>query len=98
MKFTIDPKTGAYSDPHIISVSDPITEFDDKLFELYTKKGLASGNKCDDQAVLTPEVFPIGLECQEGEDSDVADVIISINDDMNALYVSKASVQLFRRL
>lgn len=85
MKFTIDQKTGAYSDPHIISVSDPITEFDDKLFELYTKKGLASGNKCDDQAVLTPGSISNWTGMSEGEDSDVADVIISINDDMNAL-------------
>ena len=91
MKFTIDPKTEAYSDPHIISVSDPITEFDDKLFDLYTKKGLASGNKCDDQAVLTPGSISkwTGMssssENDDKENSDIADVVISINDDMNAM-------------
>jgi hypothetical protein len=85
LKFNIDSKSGAYSDPHLISVSEPITEYDSKLFELYAKKGLASGNKCDDEAVLTPGSISRWTGMTQNEDSDVADVIISINDDMTAL-------------
>ena len=89
MKFTVDPKTDAYSDPHIISVSDPITEFDGKLFDLYAQKGLASGKKCDDQAVLTPGSISRWTGMPKGgatdENSDIADVIISVNDDLNAM-------------
>lgn len=85
MKFNIDAKTGAYSDPHLISVSEPITVFDSKLFDLYVKKGLATGNKCDDEAVLTPGSISHWTGISQNEDSDIADVIISINDDMTAL-------------
>lgn len=85
LKFNINSETGEYTDPHIISVSEPITEFDDKLFELYAKKGLSSGQKCDDQAVLTPGSISNWTGMGEEEGSDVADVIISVNDDMNVL-------------
>ena len=85
LKFNIDAKSGAYSDPHLISVSEPVTEFDNKLFELYAKKGLANGEKCDDEAVLTPGSISHWTGLTQNEDSDIADVIISINDDMTAL-------------
>lgn len=85
MKFNIDIKTGAYTDPHLISVSEPITEFDNELFNLYSKKGLSNGEKCDDQAVLTPGSISHWTGMTQAEDSDIADVIISINDDMTAL-------------
>lgn len=85
MKFNIDAKTGAYTDPHLISVSEPITEFDKELFDIYSRKGLSNGDKCDDEAVLTPGSISRWTGMAQGEDSDIADVIISINDDMNAL-------------
>lgn len=85
MKFNVDPKSGLYSDPHIISVSDPITDFDEKLFELYSKRGMSTGDKCDDQAVLTPGSISQWTGMTNDENSDIADVVISINDDMNSV-------------
>lgn len=85
LKFNIDTKTGEYTDPHIISVSEPITEFDRMLFELYAKKGLGNGEKCDDEAVLTPGSISQWTGMTADENSDIADVIISINDDMSAM-------------
>ena len=94
LKFNIDAKSGAYSDPHIISVSEPITDFDEKLFNLYAKKGMSSGNKCDDQAVLTPGSISHWTGMSSDEDSDIADVVISINDDMNVLLKIKGFGQV----
>ena len=85
LKFNINSKTGEYTDPHLISVSEPITEFDDKLFELYAKKGLSNGDKCDDEAVLTPGSISRWTGMTQDGNSDIADVIISINDDMTAM-------------
>lgn len=80
MKFKINESTGFYSDPRIIFVSSPITEFDDLLFGFHAAKGLSSGNKCDDNGILTP-----GSISNWSRDSDIADVIISVNDDVNIL-------------
>lgn len=80
MKFDINEKTGEYYDPRILYVSDPITKFDERLFALYTKKGLGSGNSCDDRTVLTP-----GSISNWNPAEDLIDVVISINDDVNAV-------------
>lgn len=85
LRFNVHSKSDEYSDPHIISVSEPIVDFDERLFELYTKKGMSSGDKCDDQAVLTPGSISNWTGMTKDENSDVADIVISINDDMNAV-------------
>lgn len=83
LRFEIDTKAGgAYTKPRIIYASEPITRFDDEIFNLYVKRGFASGSKCDDRAVLTPGSITRWTGMDGG---DVADVIISVNDDINVL-------------
>lgn len=82
MRFEVDSKSGAYSKPRIIYASEPITRFDDQIFQKYLNRGLGNGDKCDDRAVLTPGSIShwTGME-----DGDRADVIISVNDDLNVM-------------
>ena len=81
LRFEIDAQ-GAYTKPRIIYASEPITRLDDQIFQLYAERGLASGEKCDDRAVLTPGSISkwTGMNAD-----DVTDVVISVNDDMNVL-------------
>lgn len=97
LKFNINSISGEYTDPHVISVSDPITEYDDKLFELYSKKGLSNGDKCDDEAVLTPGSISNWTGMGDDLESDVANVVISVNDDMNAMLKIKGFGQAVQK-
>lgn len=82
MRFDVDSKSGAYSKPRIIYASEPITRFDDAIFQKYLDRGLGNGNKCDDRAVLTPGSISQWTGMESG---DQADVIISVNDDLNVM-------------
>lgn len=82
LKFKIDPNTAEYSNPKKISFSSAITKFDKALFDLYAKKRPTIDDKCDDEAILTPGSISqwTGMSA-----ADVADVVISVNDDMNVM-------------
>ncbi len=82
LRFEVDSKDGSYTQPRIIYASEPITRFDDKIFQIYDNRGLANGDKCDDRAVLTPGSISKWTGMDGG---DLTDVVISVNDDMNIL-------------
>ena len=77
IKFAVDLESKQYTNPQLIHVSAPVIELDEVLFKLFENKTKLASNRL----ILTPG----SITNWTGEESDILDIVIGVNDDISSL-------------